>query len=217
MRRGNRLSGMGNREALLAGAKRCLLDKGFARTTARDIATASEVSLAAIGYHFGSKEALLTDALMQAIQEWEVDFRLALSKSTAPKATPVERFEAVWSYLIQSFAAHRAMWVANFDVFLQMDHVPEIRQRIGKALQGARVGLASLFLNVDGAAIDTRTAETVGAFHHALMIGVMAQWLMDPKQAPSAQDLTDALRAITGEMRSPEKARSRKRRTESRR
>jgi AcrR family transcriptional regulator len=217
VRRRNRLSGMGNREALLAGAKRCLLEKGFARTTARDIAAASGVSLAAIGYHFGSKEALLTDALMQAIQEWEVEFRQALSRSTRPRATPTERFEAIWSYLIQSFAAHRAMWVANFDVFLQMDHVPEIRQRIGEALQGARVGLASLFLNVDEAAINARTAQTVGAFHHALMIGVMAQWLMEPKQAPSARDLTEALRAVTAQLQPNKKERNVKRRTGSRR
>lgn len=208
---------MGNRAALLAGAKRCLLEKGFARTTARDIAAASGVSLAAIGYHFGSKEALLTDALMQSIQEWEVEFRQALSTSTQPDATPIERFEAIWSYLIESFAAHRAMWMANFDVFLQMDHVPEIRQRIREALQGARVGLASLFLNVEEAAIDKRTAQTVGAFHHALMIGVMAQWLMEPKQAPSARDLTEALRAVTAEMQTSGKARKVKRRTGSRR
>ncbi|MGH3648185.1 MAG: TetR/AcrR family transcriptional regulator, partial [Micromonosporaceae bacterium] len=50
---------MGNREALLEGAKRCFHEKGYARTTARDIAQASGVSLAAIGYHFGSKEALM--------------------------------------------------------------------------------------------------------------------------------------------------------------
>ncbi|MET1071471.1 MAG: TetR family transcriptional regulator, partial [Umezawaea sp.] len=34
---------MGNREDLLVGAKRCLLDKGYARTTARDIATEAGV------------------------------------------------------------------------------------------------------------------------------------------------------------------------------
>src|SRR6185437_10410782 len=50
---------MGNREDLLEGAKRCLLEKGYRATTARDIAAASGVSLAAIGYHFGSKEALM--------------------------------------------------------------------------------------------------------------------------------------------------------------
>ncbi|MGH3910201.1 MAG: TetR/AcrR family transcriptional regulator, partial [Pseudonocardiaceae bacterium] len=69
---------MGNREALLAGAKQCLYEKGYGRTTARDIAAASGVSLAAIGYHFGSKEALLNAALMQATMEWGEELERAL-------------------------------------------------------------------------------------------------------------------------------------------
>src|SRR5258707_11219759 len=61
---------MGNREALLEAAKRCLIEKGYARTTARDIADAAGVSLAAIGYHYGSKESLLEQAFMAAMEEW---------------------------------------------------------------------------------------------------------------------------------------------------
>jgi len=57
---------MGNREELLVGAKRCLREKGLSRTTARDLSAASGVSLAAIGYHFGSKEALLSQAMIEA-------------------------------------------------------------------------------------------------------------------------------------------------------
>jgi AcrR family transcriptional regulator len=52
-----------NRDALLLAAKQCLLEKGYNRTTARDIASMAGVSLAAIGYHFSSKDALLTEAL----------------------------------------------------------------------------------------------------------------------------------------------------------
>lgn len=61
---------MGNREDLLAGARRCLEEKGYLRTTVRDIATASKVSMAAIGYHFGSREVLLNQALFAAMDEW---------------------------------------------------------------------------------------------------------------------------------------------------
>jgi AcrR family transcriptional regulator len=61
---------VGNREALLAGARQCLFEPGYARTTARDIAAAAGVSLAAIGYHFGSKEALLNAAIIEATIEW---------------------------------------------------------------------------------------------------------------------------------------------------
>lgn len=202
---------MGNREALLAGAKRCLLEKGFARTTARDIAAASGVSLAAIGYHFGSKEALLVDALMAAIQEWETEFRETLSRSARRNVTTIDRFESIWAELIQTFAAHRPLWAANFDVFSQMDHVPEIRRGVGKALKNAWTGLAALFLNVDEATIDEETVRTLGAFCHGLMIGVMAQWLMDPKQAPSARDLAEAVRRLTVEPRASTKAPQKKR------
>ena len=64
------MPGMGNREKLLAGAKRCIQEKGFARTTARDLVAASGTNLASIGYHFGSKEALLTQALVEELGEW---------------------------------------------------------------------------------------------------------------------------------------------------
>jgi AcrR family transcriptional regulator len=49
---------MGNREDLLAAAKKVILERGLAKVTARDIAGAAGVSLAAIGYHFGSKDRL---------------------------------------------------------------------------------------------------------------------------------------------------------------
>ena len=69
---------MTNRDALLLAARKCLLDKGYNRTTARDIASAAGVSLAAIGYHFSSKETLLTEALLLAFGEWDQDLQRAL-------------------------------------------------------------------------------------------------------------------------------------------
>src|SRR5687767_6688051 len=53
-----------HREDLIEGAIKCLRTKGYARTTARDIAAASGAGLASIGYHFGSKDALLAKALL---------------------------------------------------------------------------------------------------------------------------------------------------------
>src|ERR1700677_3286786 len=115
---------MGNREALLLGAKRCLLEKGYARTTARDIASAARVSLAAIGYHFSSKEALLTEALVLAIGDWDKEFREALMSDVPADADPIERFEATWARLIKTFETHRPLWAANFELFAQMDRLP---------------------------------------------------------------------------------------------
>jgi AcrR family transcriptional regulator len=191
---------MGNREALLRGAKRCLLEKGYARTTARDIAAAANVSLAAIGYHFSSKEALLTEALMLAIADWDMELRRTLDTAIRADADPVERFEAIWARLIESFATHRSLWAANFELFLQIDRLPEIRRVVGDSLQQARLGLAALFLDKEESAIDQQTAQTTGAFYHALLSGLIAQFLIDPKHALSARDLTEALRSTAALM-----------------
>ena len=76
---------MGNREALLDGAKRCLIEKGYSKTTARDIAEAAGVSLAAIGYHFGSKESLLEQAFMAAMEDWFDDDEPGAREGVEPR------------------------------------------------------------------------------------------------------------------------------------
>jgi AcrR family transcriptional regulator len=190
---------MGNRQDLLAAAKRCLYNKGYARTTARDIAAASGVSLAAIGYHFGSKEALLDAARIEAIGEWADELGRGLATDVDPDATPMERFEAIWARTIELFDAHRPLWTASFEMLAQLDHAPEVRTAVADAQQRARLGLAALFHHLDPA-LDQRSAWVVGSFYLALLPGVMAQWLIDPEHAPSARDLADALRIIAAEV-----------------
>jgi AcrR family transcriptional regulator len=190
---------MGNREALLAGAKRCLYEKGYARTTARDIAAASGVSLAAIGYHYGSVEALLNAAMIQAIEEWgqEIGRALAADVQAAPDAPPLERFAAIWTRIIASFEAQRPLWVATFEALAQIERAPEVRAFLADALQQGREGLAMLFAGID-AATDPRAAQNVGSFYQALMSGIVVQWVTDPGRAPSGRDLAEALRIVTG-------------------
>ncbi|WP_132111280.1 TetR/AcrR family transcriptional regulator [Actinocrispum wychmicini] len=183
---------MGNREDLLAGAKRCLYEKGYARTSIRDIATAAGVSMAAVGYHFGSKEALLNEAFRQANIEWADDIGAALtSAGDAP-----DRFEQIWTRIIESFAAHRALWAANFEVIGQVDHLPEIREDLVRDLADARQGLAYPFENDRDPTPDDRTRWAMGSVYQALLTGLMAQLLIDPDHAMTAHDLAIALKAI---------------------
>jgi AcrR family transcriptional regulator len=192
---------MGNREDLLAAAKRLLYEKGYARTTARDLAAASGVSLAAIGYHFGSKEALLNAARIQALGEWWEELGRTLAADADPEASPMERFEAIWTKVVQSFATHRPLWVATFELLAQLDHAPEVRAAVAEAQEQARMGLAGLFHHLDPA-LDEQKAWAVGSFYLALLPGVMAQWLIDPEHAPSGHDLTQALQTIVADVSS---------------
>ena len=91
---------MGNREDLLDGAKECLVHRGWANTTVRDIAAYAGVSHAAIGYHFGSRERLLVQALLEELDE--LDDRLA------PEGEPVTRIER-WQAVIESFTTDKPL------------------------------------------------------------------------------------------------------------
>ena len=49
------------RNAILAAAERLYADRGFADVTLRDIVAAADVNLAAVNYHFGSKDELIAE------------------------------------------------------------------------------------------------------------------------------------------------------------
>lgn len=184
---------MGNREDLLTAAKNCLYEKGYARTTARDIATAAGVSLAAIGYHYGTKEALLNAALHQAIEEWGDDLTRLLTQQTSADATREERFETLWTTVLQSFATTRPLWAVQFELIAHIERTPELRTVFAENNRAAQQGLVDLF---GGPA----TAPSVGAFYQALLVGVAALSLVDPDDAPSGHDLTRALKAVAGSL-----------------
>lgn len=188
---------MGNREDLLAGAKRCLRDKGYARTTVRDIAAAAGgVSMAAIGYHYGSREALLNQALFELLDEWGAEIRGALAGALKPGASPAERFEATWSRMIRSFTEQRPLWLASFEATTQGDQSPQLRRQLNAGQEEGRRGMASWVLGVDEERVTDEEARTVGAVQTALVSGIMIQWLFDPDSAPSAAEVLAGLRAI---------------------
>src|SRR3954454_7693733 len=81
------LSRPNHRDALLKAAKELLRDQGYARITARDLVAASGTNLASIGYHFGSKEALLNEAIAASFTEWNE--RLTQAAMGEAGATPL--------------------------------------------------------------------------------------------------------------------------------
>jgi len=186
---------MGNREALLAGARRCLLEKGYARTTARDIAGAAGVSLAAIGYHFKSTQALLNEALAETMAEWGDHLEEALAVEVAPGTGPYERFAAVWTRILASFEADRPLWATQLELLGRIAVDEELQGQFAGGIRGARMGMAPMALG-DTAGVGEREQWLAGSFYQALLTGVLAQYLMDPGHALSGPELAEALRIV---------------------
>ncbi|MEH0844145.1 TetR/AcrR family transcriptional regulator [Micromonospora sp. CPCC 205711] len=191
---------MGHREALLVGAKRCLAEKGYARTTARDIVAASGTNLASIGYHFGSKEALLNQALIEAIGDWGTELARTLSTHAVSDLEPMAQFEVIWTEIIALFAKHRQVLLASFEAISHVDHVPAVKEILSSGLEQGRQGLAQMFGTVAEGAGEAES-RAVGSFYQALLTGLLAQWLIDPEHSPSGHDVATALRIITARHR----------------
>jgi AcrR family transcriptional regulator len=198
---------VGNREALLGAAKRCLFEKGYANTTARDIATSAGTSLAAIGYHYGSTEALLNAAMIEAMGEWGEQLAVTLAQEAPDDADDKDAdalagFERFWTRVIESFEGQRRIWAASFELFALVDRVPELRQQLAEANEEARLGLGEIFGGLDPATDLART-RAVGSFYQALISGIVAQWLIDPERAPTAGEITEGLRIVAATSRTP--------------
>ncbi|WP_079148839.1 TetR/AcrR family transcriptional regulator [Streptomyces agglomeratus] len=190
---------MGNREDLLAGARRCLQEKGWARTTVRDITTAAGgVSMAAIGYHFGSREVLLNAALIEAIDEWGTRMGRALASFGDSKSSPADRYEAMWAAIIKSFQDERTLWLATLEALIQAEHSDELRRYLAGSQAQGRRGLAALLLNSPEDEVTDASSRTLGAAQMALFTGLMTQWLTDPAHAPDAREVVAGVQMLTG-------------------
>lgn len=189
---------MGNREDLLAGARQCLREKGYDRTSVRDIAAAAGVSTAAIGYHYGSREALLTDALFALLDEWGD----SLGRALAPGADDdtddaVRAYERMWESLIEQFTAHPDLWIATVELFLQAQRQPDLMAKLASGIGQGRRGMAGIVASVPEDDVSEHSARTLGMVQSALMSGVMIQTLSAPEHAPTAAEVLDGLRALT--------------------
>ena len=183
---------MGHKEDLLAGAKAALIERGYANTTARDIVAASHTNLASIGYHYGSLDALLTQAMIDMMGEWGSKFAEASAEQKA-KSTEA-KFRAVWGALLKLFETDRALAIASFEIGVQAVRSPELRAIFAEVYEGVRRDLPEDFL--DPEKLDAKTRRAVGSLLLAIISGVTVQVLLDPEGAPTADELTLAMKTI---------------------
>lgn len=189
---------MGNREDLLAAAKKCLLEKGYDRTTVRDIAQAANVSMAAIGYHYGSREALLNEALFRTLDDWGDRVGRALAPDPTVPNTPAAQFESRLGRLFESFGEARQVWLASVEAFLQAQRSPDLRAQLAGGQDEGRRGLAAMMTGLPEEDVPESEVRTQGAVQMALISGLMIQWLTDETAASTPGEVLTGLRKLLG-------------------
>jgi AcrR family transcriptional regulator len=191
---------MGHREDLLTAARQCLEEKGYARTTARDLVAASGTNLASIGYHFGSKEALLNQAIVDAFEDWTEE---VVSRSVEGReGAPLEAMAASWVETLESFDQNRPLLVAFVEALAQAERTPELREQLAAHYQRCRETLAQTVADSlgDAQGVDT---QAVASFLMAVCDGFILQWLLDPTAIASGEELVASLGAALGQAAAP--------------
>ncbi|MBK3522487.1 MULTISPECIES: TetR/AcrR family transcriptional regulator [Streptomyces] len=187
---------MGHREDLLEGAQRCLLHKGFLRTTARDIVKESGTNLASIGYHYGSKDELLVQAYIALIEGLGERFAPPPAEEMTQPSGSLERFQEVWAAVIRTVPEARPVWLLSFELMFQDERLAEVRKLLAEAQAEGRSGLVALIGGIPETDVDPERAETEGRLYQTLLNGLMVQWLFDPGTATTAEQLTEGLRRV---------------------
>ncbi len=190
---------MGNKEALLDAAITCLSRKGYARTTARDITAEAGTSLAAIGYHYGTVQQLLNEAVFTAQEHWCREALLRLKDDVRPGESFIKRFTDTFTRVTESLRSERELWAASVDLLSQVEHVPELKPTLMKTAALARLGLVTAFDGVDEDRVDEEQIKTEGSLYYALLAGVMLQYLLDPDTAPTPEQLARGLRHLAAQ------------------
>lgn len=184
---------MSQREDLIRGAQQCIAEKGYARTTARDITAASGANLASIGYHFGSKDALLNTAVLESFDEWGEAVEETVHD--LPDAPPVTRLERFLENYAASLPARRTILAASVQAMAQAEHSEDIRRQIAASHDAGVRSLAALVLDV--APEDVGDEErAVGSFALSLLNGFALQWYISSDTAPSVADLAATIRRL---------------------
>ncbi len=178
-----------NRAALVKGARRCLEQIGYARTTARDVASAAGVSLGAIGYHFGSKEELLNEAIAEGFQDWIDSFAILIRDAGELGADVLVR-----RAIPQFFALlenSRPLLIAFIEAMSQAEHVPVLKAQLAEQYRQSRVTATEMITATIGPQLAAAglAPTTLSSVLLALVDGLITQYLVDPDAAPGAGDL----------------------------
>jgi AcrR family transcriptional regulator len=181
-----------HRDRLLDAALECLSTKGYARTTARELVAASGASLASISYHFGSKDALLEEAIEMAFDRWTDEVTRIV---VAEGGSPSERLGRGLGETIHAFERNRAALVAFMDALAQVERSDEIRRRLARWYERTRRMLGEL-IEEQSDGLEGVDARTAGSLLLAIADGLMVQWLLDPDRTPSADELERVVKGV---------------------
>lgn len=165
-----------NRGNLIEGTIRCLERLPPERVTARAIAEESGANLASITYHFGSKDDLVTEAVIEGLDRWLAD--VASRLDDLPSQAPAARFRRAAEVVESSRRRHTGLARNLVGALAKAQHDSRIREKLSTGFHRSRLDVARVL----GFGADQAGRDAAGLVI-ALFNGLLFQVLLDPSLA----------------------------------
>jgi AcrR family transcriptional regulator len=164
--------------------------------TARAISEESGANLASINYHFGSKDNLLTAAVIEGLDRWLVDIseRMGELESVAPR----ERLSRA-ARTVEPGDRSRTGLAQNFMIALaRAQHDTTIRKMLTDGVRRTRPAVTQLI-----GLGDDDTGQHAGGLLLAMFYGLLFQVLLDPELALEGIQTERALERLLSALSGP--------------
>ena len=162
-----------NRSNLIEGTLRCLERLPPERITARAIADESRANLASIAYHFGSKDNLVTEAVIEGLDRWLAEIAAGLGDLESQQ--PAERFGRAAKAIETTRRRHTGLARNFVGALARAQHDERVRELLADGFRRTRPNVAALL----GLGSD-KAGEDAAGLVHALFAGLLFQVLLDP-------------------------------------
>ena len=162
-----------NRSNLIEGTLRCLERLPPERVTARAIAQESGANLASINYHFGSKDNLVTEAVIEGLDRWLDEGAAGLGDLETP--APAERYRRAAEVIETTRRRHTGLARNFVGALAKAQHDARIKEMLAGGFDRTRPSVASL-LALGG----DRAGRDAAGLVLALFYGLLIQVLLDP-------------------------------------
>ena len=166
------------RQRLLDATRRCVRHRGLAATTSREITAEAEANLAAITYHFGSKDQLVAEALLAGLRDWLQPGLDALAEADDPATGMLTAVQS----LLATFAEHQDEAPAHLEALIHAHRSPALHDGVVALWAEVRGRLAEQIAEMRAADLlpEWIDPQPMAALLVAVATGVVLQTTVDP-------------------------------------
>jgi AcrR family transcriptional regulator len=180
-----------HRTKLLEAAGRLLREREYGNITARDLVAASGTNLGSIGYHFGSKEALLNEAIGLALEDWAqaIGDAIRVEATGGLRALMASSMRAV----LDEHETIRPYYLAFIEALARSARSPRLHDQLATHYNRQRERIAGWILDALRGQIEPSAARHIASLMLATADGMLVQSFIDPQQVPSSRELAGAM------------------------